>query len=403
MKTAQLELIQPNRRLHGEKMIDLLAKTFSYNGYFTFRDICRDKYLGNNSYDWTASRIGMIGDDVVTHFGVWRYDMRIGTGRVCVGGIGAVSTHADYRKRGYMEQTAQACLDAQHDLGYDMTILFGIDNFYHRFGYVRAWAESTHTCQVVDLPNERPAIPYKKFTLRPRQDLDDLYNAYYSTATGTAVRPVYAKSSIVLGLPPLEGYLWEDANGVPNGYVIYCRRDNKLDCIEYCGDAEQALRILGVLGRKYHCTEVRFEMMPYNCDLAKRLRRGNCRVDTHYRRCGASMIRTINLRTTMEKLTGELSRRLQASHMKNWHGQLLLADSREQVVLSMQNGNVTIASPGETSHRITGNELAQLIIGTHEPEETVAAQNMVISGDAEYLLPILFPEQHPTLSHLDHY
>jgi predicted acetyltransferase len=330
--------------------------------------------------------------------------MRIGSARVRVGGIGAVSTHSDYRKRGYMEQTVQDTLTAMHERNYDMTLLFGIKNFYHKFGYVSAWADYTHFCEVADFPTERPASRLYKFSPRSRKDLNDLYNAYYATTTGTAVRPTYLKVGSTFGLNALEGYLWKDATDMPAGYVIFNRENDQIECLEYCGDVEQTLRVLGMFCRQYRCKEVRFGMMPYNCDLSKRLRRQNCRIETYFlQNCGA-MIRTVNLGSTLGKLTGELSQRLQASIYADWQGNLLIADTREQVMLSITNGQVEITSPRETAHSIKGGEeIAQLLIGRQEPNETVDEHNIMLSGDAAALIQVLFPAQYPTIHHLDHY
>ena len=68
---SQLEIVAPDKRKHGERIYDLLAKVFSEMGYYRTRDLFRGYYLNNSHYDWSVSRIGMIGDRVVSHYGVW--------------------------------------------------------------------------------------------------------------------------------------------------------------------------------------------------------------------------------------------------------------------------------------------------------------------------------------------
>ncbi|HEX2948827.1 MAG TPA: GNAT family N-acetyltransferase, partial [Armatimonadota bacterium] len=369
----QLRIIAPDSSKHQVLLLDLLAKTFSDHGYFFYRDYSRDNYLGSTTYDWNAARIGFIGDELVTHVGVWGYQMRIGTARVQVGRVGAICTHADFRKQGLMDQTMAAVLDTLYNRGYDMSILFGIPNYYHRYGYVSAWADVTHYCNIDDLPIKRHLFPIHQFTPRRRDDLDELYNACCVTATGTAVRP----ARYTLGATSPAGYLWKDDAGRTSGYVIYARNNNRLDCYENCGDVEQTLRILGIIGRRYHCHDVRFPMLPYTCDLAKRLRRGNCHVEKVFQQNGGAMIRTLNLSSTLTKLCGELSTRLQASHYADWQGNLLVADAREQVTLAITNQQVHVCAPVKTTHEICGGDsVAQLLIGTRAPEETVEASGM---------------------------
>ena len=80
-------MIAPDPRLHGEELIDLIAKTFG--GYFRMRDRCRNGYVLDSHYDWQASRIVLIDEGIVTHYGVWGYDMRIGAACVRAASAGS--------------------------------------------------------------------------------------------------------------------------------------------------------------------------------------------------------------------------------------------------------------------------------------------------------------------------
>lgn len=403
MSRDQLVVLAPDKRKHSEKLFDLLPKVFHHLGYYTGRDWCRNTYINNSQYDWTVSRIGVIGDAIVSHFGVWDYQMRIGTACVRVGGIGAVATDGDHRKKGLMDVTARAAVEAMREQGYDMTILFGIDNFYHRFGYVRGWSDTNFFVNTADLPAEAPVGTLRKCPTTVRKDLADLYNRYYATTTGVAVRPTYTKAGYTAD-KSIIGALWIDAQGTPAGYV-YCRpQGNRLSCPEYCGDATQALRIVAQLARRLHCGEVVFETLPDQSDMAKLLRRGNCRTETYYRRSGGAMIHLLNLPSALAKMTGELTRRLQTSPLAAWHGNLLLASAQEQAMLAIADGQVQVAPVDNTPHSIRGGEaLVQLLIGTTAPDETAEAGQMQLTGDAEKLLHVLFSAQYPQLSLFDRY
>ncbi len=83
----QLRVVPPDRRMHGEALFDFYGKVFSDRkftnlSYFDAVALCHRAYFTNSHYDWQASRIGLLGDLVVSHFGVWGYDMRIGSARV---------------------------------------------------------------------------------------------------------------------------------------------------------------------------------------------------------------------------------------------------------------------------------------------------------------------------------
>ncbi len=114
MAREQLTIAAPDRRRDADAVVDLVSKTFSNEGggYYSVREACRRMYLLHSHYDWECSRIGLLGDRVITHYGVWKYLMRIGAARVQVGGIGAVATDPEFRRRGYMGRTLQSALDA---------------------------------------------------------------------------------------------------------------------------------------------------------------------------------------------------------------------------------------------------------------------------------------------------
>ena len=61
-----------------------------------------------------------------------------------------------------------------------------------------------------------------------------------------------------------------------------------------------------------------------------------------------------------------------------------------------------IAPPQETEHAIEGREeIAQLILGSEEPDEIVGTSGTVVRGDAPELLRTLFPVQHPHIAAVD--
>ena len=393
---GRLELIAPDPRLHGEAMIDLIAKCFG--NYFRMRDDCRKGYVRNSHYDWQVSRIGLIDGRIVTHYGVWGYDMRIGAARVRVGGIAGVATHADSRKHGLMAKTAAATIEAMSQAGYDMTVLFGIPNFYHRFGYVRAWPHRRWTVKTNDLPKDRPTVQLRTFKLSRREkwrrQMEALYNREYARLTGTAVRPTYRAPGDSRDVC----HYWLDGRDKMAGYVVVRGEEDRLRCQETCGDVEQVLRILGRLARRDGRREVRFESLPYDHPLCKRLRQGNCRVESYYSKSGGAMIRTLSLRSTLEKLTGELARRLKESHLATWRGRLLIADSREKVVLAVNRSKVRIAEDSRAPNAIAGGEeIAQLLISADEPAEIIEAGKMRTAGQGRQVAAVMFPNQHPIL------
>ncbi len=397
---TRLRIVAPRRRIDLDKLTEAIWKTFGSDNWT--QQVIRDSYITHNRYDWHASRVGWVGDAIATHYGVWDYQMRIGSARVGVAGVGAVLTRDEYRKRGYMDATARASLNACRELGYDMSILFGIPNFYHRFGYVPAWVESDYSTETKWWPAEPPARRAVKCAVVQHEDAIALYNRENDTMTGTAVRRRIGGASVNA---LFQSYRWSDESGGLQGYVLFEPHPPAINVEDWAGEPEQILRQLLKLARKLECTEIRFRAVPYLSPLARLLRRGDCREVRHYRSNSGAMITLLNLHTTLEKMCGELTSRLGASSLANWTGDLAIQSADERTTLHISDRRVSLGDPhAHTEHSITGgNGIARLLIGSDMPEEVCEQGGIALGGDAPELVRVLFPEQHPMLAAVDRF
>ena len=73
--------------------------------------------------------------EVVSRVGVVKKRMRIGEAVVRMGGIAGVWTHEKHRLKGFASRCMEASIALLEAEGYEMSLLFGIADFYHRFGY----------------------------------------------------------------------------------------------------------------------------------------------------------------------------------------------------------------------------------------------------------------------------
>ena len=390
----KLKITKPNKRKNKKELVELFAKSFPFPNYFEMHEEGLKRYFYNSHYDWETSRIGIIDDKIISHFGIWDYNTRIGSAHLRVAGIGAVITHGDFRKKGYLTKTALPCIEAAKVAGYDLSVLFGIPNFYHKLGYSRAWSHSSYKISLKDLPKENPNKPYKKLKISQTEEIAKLYNSENKVLTGTAVRPTFKYYN-----PKLKGYYWENDKGSIGGYVFIKMENEKFECVEAVGDVDQILKTLVSLARKNCYRNVEFNYLHYESDLCKVLRRKNCSFEKRFEACAGPMIRIINLESTLEKMCNEFSRKIKSSAMSNWSGTLLISDSNEKVTLKISNGKVCVIKNVKTKHSVKGDEkLAQLLFGTDEPLETAAAVGIKFSGDGKKLAKVLFPNGHPMLA-----
>ncbi len=390
----KLKITKPDKRKNKKELVELFAKSFPFPNYFEMHGEGLKRYFYNSHYDWETSRIGIIDDKIISHFGIWDYTTRIGSAQLRVAGIGAVITHGDFRKKGYLTKTALQSIEAAKVAGYDLSVLFGIPNFYHKLGYSRAWSHSSYKISLENLPKENPNKPFKKLKISQTEEIAKLYNSENKFLTGTAVRPTFKYYN-----PKLKGYYWENDKGSIAGYVFIKMENEKFECVEAVGNVDQIFKTLVSLARKNCYRNIEFNYLHYESALCKVLRRKNCSFENQFYACAGPMIRIINLESTLEKMCNEFSRKIKLSSLSNWSGTLLISDSNEKVTLKICNGKVSINKNVKTKHSIKGDEkLAQLLFRTDEPLETAEAVGIKFSGDGKKLAKVLFPNGHPMLA-----
>ena len=397
-------IIEPNQSLHAEAVMDLAAKNF--HGYWEFRDYCTSGYISGSHYDWKASRIGMVGNKAVSHYGVWGFKMRIGTDAVRTGGIGAVCTDKPYRKKGYLAATAKACINAMRECGYDISLLFGIPNFYQKFRYVKAWDDSSCSLKSASLTS-LPAQPIKlhKFHYTSNSWTDKIANSTNAGLTGTAVRPTYGKSRTK---EKDTCWYWKNRKDEPSGYVMIRNDGPALQLIDWGGKPNDVLAAVSKLTNTFHSATINIRALHARSELFAELQNLAYRMETDHNPNGGAMIRVLNLVTLLNRIRRTLSSRLKASGLSDWQDDLLIEMPTETVILSARTGRIEArqmaAGESPPKHKIAaGQEIAQLIIGLHPPDEIISKAQIRCSGDARKLVQALFPAQMPTLGAWDHF
>ena len=63
------------------------------------------------------------------------YRLRLGRARLSTGGVAGVFTKLEHRGRGYNRKVLERSVEVMTADGLDVSLLFGIPNYYHKFGY----------------------------------------------------------------------------------------------------------------------------------------------------------------------------------------------------------------------------------------------------------------------------
>src|SRR5215207_8748417 len=118
--------------------------------------------------------------------------MRIGAAVVRMDGIGGVSTEEGFRNRGYSRRVMQTAVQQMRRGDAALSTLFGIDDFYQKFGYETTGPEYTVVLPLEDAAAPTWSLPYE-WRFRPliTDDMPAvmwLYHANTRRATGALVR-----------------------------------------------------------------------------------------------------------------------------------------------------------------------------------------------------------------------
>lgn len=393
-----IKLVIPDPASHLRLMGQLTADQFAQGQYV---DAFCDNYIGNSHYDWQVSRLMFAEDQLVHHWGVWGYQMRLEGIQLKVGGIGAVVTHPDYRKQNLMHQAADASFAAMHQHGYDLSILRG--RHYVKMGYARSWNYVTYRFKLEDYPVDEPVPAYQPLSLSQIPEMDVLYNQTHASFTGTAIRPTFYNKHP----EDICAYGWRDADGSLAGYVRAAPSEEEaktLVCLETVGSPQQSLAVLADLFHKGEYEKITCFTLPHQHPLLQYLRLGNCIEENRYFEVSGWRVKIINLHSTLQKLIPLLESRLAHSYFVDWSGSLLLDAGEQSAVLTIVDGKIKLGVETNSANTLhAGAATARLLIGSDEPEEIIRHERMQCTGNAHELVCALFPILYPMMSHWDEY
>ena len=401
-KTQAYTITPADRQADLMPITQIISDAFAGGEY---HEEIRKKYVGGSHYDFETSRLAWDGDQLIHHWGVWGYPMRVGSARLRTAGIGAVVTLEPYRQQGIMASAAASSFEAMFNHGYDLTVLRG--RHYHKFGYRRAWNYVTTRLN----PSATPPEPIPTFELKQgfralgpadMESVNALYNQAYASVSGSCVRPTYP----MLDEEDMRVFGWFDDRQQLAGYVRAVPSEDKttLQCLEAAGDPEQGLAVLHDLFSQGQYQQLHFFTMPRQHPILQIIRRGACTVDDRYFYHTGWQVRLVNLLSCLQKLLPQLQARLAASPLVEWQGSLHLDAGEQSATLFIDRARIQVSSAPTGKHQVqAGWALARLLIGSDEPGEIAQQEGITFSGQAEDLVEILFPNLHPMMSHWDEF
>lgn len=349
---------------------------------------------------------------------LWVIDfaMRVGTTVVRMAGIGGVHTERAHRMKGYMRHLFEDTVQYMITEGYDISMLFGIENFYTKFGYAAGLAGFECKVKTRDAEVAAANAPAATYITRPIGEADmpvvlDLYNANNAMRVCSVVRTpedfTEFEKGTWYGTPP-DTHLWEDANGKLLAYAVWDRYDKavKVAEIEARDDAffPTLLSFFAAQAVEKRCEDVQL-FIPPDHPFAEYVQRFGAEWTVTYPRYGSGMLRLLNQQPFFEKIVPELERRLALSRSAGYTGALTFQTDLGDLALVINRGSITLAGKASDGLRLelSQDRLTQLVIGYRSARDVLNDPLVKAHGDVLPLLNVLFPKGTPYVWVADHF
>ena len=183
-----MEEIRPIRESELEELLDLLCAVHNPKG--------RERYRGYIEGDptWRPSQTPVVVVDgrIVSTLRIWDRRVHVGATPFRMGGIGGVTTHPDYRKRGIATRLMEHAAEYMRDDAYDLGLLFtGIPaRFYRRLGWCCVPLTGFHA--ELRRPPQPGRSAFEVLPFDESRDLEEtvaLYQRHNAGRSGSLLRP----------------------------------------------------------------------------------------------------------------------------------------------------------------------------------------------------------------------
>lgn len=344
-----------------------------------------------------------INGESVSHLGIFTLTMRIGPAQFKMGGIGGVATNWKHRRKGYSRYVMEDSIRWMKDEGYEVTMLHGIDNFYHKFGYANCMPEVVAKVRTRDA--EAVCKRKSRLSVRPGKDSDwprafRLYNRSNAARSLAIVR----EKGPFRGLRHGSGFhrhgewfVFEKPSG---GFAGYAVLDAMPEPVRTCEvevvDPSLYPDVLAHLVRtaiKRRDGEIAVHL-PQDHPFVSYLRRFGVILTVTHRTTGAIMGRFANQDKVLGKLAAAYSR------LRGNGGR------RGCVTVKTDLGTTEVVCPGAPSGaRITipAMTLFQVVTGFRAVSEVMLSDAVKTTRGGEKVLEFLSPELQPHMYSVDYF
>lgn len=377
-------------------------------------------------HDWAVLAELKVDGKAISNLWIVPFTLRIGKASVRMDGIAGVGTDVEHRNKGYSRKVMEATIEHMREGDAALAMLYGIRDFYPKFGFATAGPDQFISLKPADAPLPE-GWGARDLSANDLSALKELYEENTRQNVGCAIHPEgsgrWRRMLESVGgengdgcrviLDPggrVQAYVWRGADHWYSGQI---ERYEKavLSIAEVMAESPTAASAALALCRQWGVEEGRRRdraveqvliSQPPEGRVAAAAMRQDAELIARYDECGSSMVRTIDAGRLLHSLLPELQERL-ADHRSNYTGRLLLETETATVSLEIEDGRLLqiqcpagASVPGHTARlRVPQYELARLALGVFPPESVLERIEPRPDERTWKLVEAIFPHCHP--------
>lgn len=365
-----------------------------------------------------------LGERRVSWLSIVPFTIRVGTARVRMDGIAYVGTQEDCRNRGYSRRLLEAAVRVMQEGDAALSMLYGIPDYYPKFGYATAGPE-----YLIHLPPALAPVPMpegwtvREVALTDLPALQGLYARGNAECIGSAVRaidaPVWTRLTEDAGAGECRVVMGPD--GCVAGYVLRAaqhwavRRVERIEPGAMVIGEVMAAHLVAADAALAACRNWAAEPIPDGDGTPRRVVLStvpggivesaamyqSARVERRYYACGESMARVLNVERLLTSLRPELELRW-AKAGGRFSGVLRLDTDLGRVRLCLSPGSLRIEAEGACEEgmpvlavAMPQTLLARLALGAFPPRTLLDRLEHSPSEETREVIEALFPLREP--------
>lgn len=384
---------------------DLMAKTFGPN-YFEVRQRLDNVLVRYPGFQPEHTRIATRNGQVAGALRITTDTIRLGEARLKMGGFGWVAVDDAFRKQGVATQLIEDALAYMRTHSYHVSLLFGVVDFYHRFGFSTMLSDYVTSVDVLEAETAETA-PYRVRAGKPGdiRAIHKLHNQDESDIACSIVRSTAHVTNQWERWKPVR--VITDDKGKVRAYFLPQVQRNEL-LIEELGIADHdacgaLLHACAELAVEHHAPRIRFAAPPSHPFL-KYLLRYESKYEMHVKRNRDGMMAVVNLGETLESMIPEWENQLAMSNLFQECVEVtVLIDRKPWRVRAHRGALDVMPQSGENKVSFSHGEFVQLLCGYRYLDEVLATRRRILTPVGRAFLEVLFPKRTPFVWPVDHF